>query len=134
MYLGLLSLVQRQAFCQLGLFIITVDGEVDERELRLLDAAQREMELYVLPERPASMAKARQLMELFDTPLSRNVALLEAVGLALADRVIVPAEREVLDAMCAQFEIPTARIDEYREFASRILDLFEEGELLIARR
>lgn len=131
MFLHLLNQAQKQCFCNVVRFIVAADGVIDEKEKRLLAMAQRELGLDELPPRVTSLALLATQLNVFDSPISRNVLLLESVGAALADGEIPVSEREVLEGICDCLAIPRERIADFEGFAKRFHTLLAEGEQLV---
>ena len=131
MFLHLLNQAQKQCFCNVVRFIVTADGVVDEKEKRLLAMAQRELDLDELPPRITSLALLATQLNVFDSPISRNVLLIESVAAAMADGAIPQSEMEVLEGICDCLKLPRERIEEYSGFAQKFHQLIQEGENLV---
>ena len=131
MFLHLLNQAQKQCFCNVVRFIVTADGVVDEKEKRLLAMAQRELALDELPPRITSLALLATQLNVFDSPLARNILLIESVAAAMADGDIPKSEMEVLEGICDCLKMPREKISECTGFAKKFHDLIQEGEKLV---
>ena len=117
MFLHLLNKTQRQCFCNVLRFVIMADGVINESEHRILQLAQREMDLDELPAPVTSLALLATQLNAFDSPMSRNILMLEAVGAAMADGEVPQSEMDILSQLCDCLQIPAERINEFKELA-----------------
>jgi tellurite resistance protein len=134
MFLSLLSSDQREAFATVARRIIHADGRLDAEESWYLNLLEKEMGVATWHTRPTSHETFAESLSVFDNRFSRNILLLEAVAVALADGEIDPTEMEVLVDITNHFHIDEQKIERFRVFARRILDLMDEGQELIASR
>lgn len=107
------------------------DGVIDESEHRILQMAQREMGLDELPAPVTSLALLATQLNVFDSPMSRNILILESVGAAMADGEVPESEMKVLTELCNCLKIPVERIDEFKDLAASSNALYKKGEELI---
>ena len=131
MFLHLLNEAQKQVFCNVVQFIVTADGVVDDREKRILAAAQRELDLDELPQKVTSLALLANQLNVFDTEMSRRILILEAVAVAQADGEIPESEMNILNGLCECLQISQEDLDKFCDYAKRFRDLTIEGEKLV---
>jgi tellurite resistance protein len=134
MFLGLLSIEQRQAFARVARHIIHADENLDAEEGWYLNLLEKEMGVDTFHTRPTTHERFVESLEVFDNRFSRNILLLEAVAVALSDGDIGDSEMEVLVAITDHFGFDEGKIGRFRSYAQRILDLVNEGQELIASR
>ena len=131
MFLHLLNKTQRQCFCNVLRFVIMADGIVNESEHRILQLAQQEMDLYELPAPVTSLALLATQLNAFDSPMSRNILMLESVGAAMADGEIPQSEMDILTQLCDCLQIPETKISEFKDLAESANKVRAKGESLI---
>lgn len=131
MFLHLLNKTQRQCFCNVVRFVIMADGVVDSTEHRILEMAKREMELDELPAPVTSLALLATQLNVFDSPMSRNILIMESVAAAMADGEIPESEMNILTQLCECLQIPTEKIVDFRKLAESSNAVYKKAEELI---
>jgi len=134
MFLSLLSAEQKRAFAKVARWIIDADGVVDDNESWLLHLVQKEMGGTEWPARPRSEKEFYEALDCFDNPISKRILLLEATTMAVADGEIDASEMDVLVDIARHYNLPPGKIDSFRRYAEKAVDLVDEGERLIRNR
>jgi uncharacterized tellurite resistance protein B-like protein len=107
------------------------DGVVDSTEHRILEMAKREMELDELPAPVTSLALLATQLNVFDSPMSRNILIMESVAAAMADGEIPESEMNILTQLCECLQIPTEKIVDFRKLAESSNAVYKKAEELI---
>lgn len=130
MFIGMLNDEQQDALCRIAQFLSKVDGVEDHREEALTAALLEESRLDAVP--PAAEADDLEgLLERFDTPTARHAALLESLGVVLADQVITHEEMLAIDLMAKKLEVEPEWVERARDFVQRTLEIQREGRELL---
>jgi len=132
MFLNLLNDDQKDAFSKIALFIIHVNGIAEEREEMFYHSAMNEMGITDFPESPESMEEVLKLCKLFDTPIARNIILIECSGVAASEGTIDESEKELLEKICEELKLPARKLEDCCNFAFKALAILHEGEEIIS--
>ena len=127
MFLAQLSPHQQGAFLELASQLIAIDGEVHPDELIMLSNMAMRAEDWV----PELVLPIAALILVFDDHRSQVAALMELIGLAYADTVYGPEEREVIADIAHRMGISTARMATMEGWVARQLALSAEGMTLL---
>jgi tellurite resistance protein len=134
MFLSLLSSDQRHAFAEIARFIIHADAHLDAEEGWYFNLLQKEMGMETLAPRSTTSESYHESLKLFDNRFSKNILLLEAVTVALADGDIDESEMKVLEDIVERCRMKPEKIEIFRGYAERVLALVNDGQELIASR
>ena len=130
MFLHELSCPQREAFLTLAARLTATDAHLHDAELAMLTLMREEMAL-PLDWRP-SLEPTSTLLESFDTPRTRAVALLELLRLIRADGQVSPEERAFLRTVALAFGASAERIRTLARWLDQHHALLQEGDRLLS--
>lgn len=130
MFLHVLTAGEQAVFCQLAYVVMAADGQVHDKETAFHEWALRDLELEELPPPPDGSVEVPA--GLFGSAASRHALLLELAVVAAADGVVTAGEREVLESLAGELDSSPAAVDRYLEYADRLVDVLEEGVILVA--
>lgn len=129
MFLGQLEDRQKEAFLVLADRVIRADGVVAEQEEAMLAAMKTEMGL------PSDMRPDDRSVEdvapLFSSRPSKVAALLELIGLSMADGHYHDDEAAVLESIKNSFNVTPAEYEVMRNWVIRQLALVREVNVLM---
>lgn len=132
MWLHLLDPDQQHTYVKAAQLVILADGIVHEAEEELLATVQIEMAMDTVPAAPDDVDTFLEELEVFDTPVSKNVLMLELMAVAMADDEYHPREKELLERIASRLRIKTDGLEEFRQFAIRGLKLIEDARSLLS--
>lgn len=129
MFLYMLSDNQKIAFLDLAGQAIRVDGRIASEEMALLETMKREMALpsTVLPQGRGLSEAANA----FDTRASKVAALLELIGLGLADGHLHDMEDDFLAKVASVFGISLHDFETMKQWVARQVALVSEANLMM---
>ena len=127
MFLAKLSPPQQDAFLQLAAQLVAVDGEITPDELEMLSEIAMGATDWV----PQDDLPIAGLVAAFDDTVSRRAALVELIGLAHADTVYGPEEREFIADLARRMSVSPARLAQLEAWVVRQLALTAEGLALL---
>lgn len=129
MFLSVLSDLQKMAFLDLADQAIRADGRIASEELALLETMKREMALpsTVLPQGKGLSEAANA----FDTRASKVAALLELIGLGLADGHLRNTENDFLEKVVSIFGVSLQDFETMKQWVARQVALVSEANLMM---
>jgi hypothetical protein len=130
MFLHILTLDQQTAFLALAKKFIATDEVLSSDEHNQLELAMAETG-WDFDEEVPDMA-IEDIVALFDTPTSRRVALLELIGIGLADQEFHPNENAFVCDLASRWGMDTGIVPKLQSWVERQLQLAREGEELLA--
>ena len=131
MFLNRLSSAEQSVYCQLAYAVMSADGDLAEKEVAFHQWSVRDLAIGELPP-PATDGDVLVPDGAFRSSLSRRALLIELALLAIADGVVTPEERSVLDAVAGQIDVALNHVDECLDYAGRLRDVLDEGFALLA--
>lgn len=136
MFLHLLDRAQRRELLRAARHIVVADGVVDLREEDVLAQVRAELGFLDPDDVPAPARDLDALLDgladVFETPETKNVLVLQLLVLVLADGEPEERELEVLAAICRRLDVSRETFGQLRGLAQRLLDLRADGMELIA--
>jgi uncharacterized tellurite resistance protein B-like protein len=129
-FLNLLTAEQQLAFARAAVFMVHVDGNIDEREMILLDQIQHETGLPEMPPTPPEELIISDL-QVFESPVSKRIFLLELVGIVTADGDRHEDELEPMKSWARGLGLDPGILGSYLDLAERAHAVFHDARDLI---
>lgn len=130
MFLNLFTAEQQIAFARIAVYLVHVDGVLDEREEVLLDELQQEMGLAELPPYPDE-----ELIEsdigIFDDSVSRRIFLLELASIVTADEERHENELAALERWCDRLGEDPSALPRFLDLSDRAHAVYREARDLV---
>jgi hypothetical protein len=130
MFLHILTLDQQTAFLALAKQFIAADEVLSGEEHNQLELAMAEVG-WDFDEEVPEMSK-EDIAKAFDTPSAQRVALLELIGIGLADQEFHPNENAFVCDMAQRWGIAEGTVPKLLSWVERQIALAREGEDLLA--
>ncbi len=129
MWLSALTNKQREALFGLAHNVIVSDGLLDPNEEGMLEEFRREMDLQ--PGLEAEYREISGIEQIFDTPKSRRIAMLNLLRMSYADGALEIEEECLLKEIGRQFELPEDEFLLLNNWVRRLGSLEYEAHALI---
>jgi len=126
MFLYRLTPSQQQTFIGLAKKFIEVDAIVEVVEAEALQ--RMEAETGISAASVEALPPTAEHLAVFDTPVSRNVVVLELLGLAYGDGEIHPRENAVITEVATSFGISEGKLYEMADWVARQVALTREAQ------
>ena len=129
MWLDSLSTGQRRALFGLAHNVVVSDGLLDPNEERMMNQFRREMEL--LPDVEAEYLPIDGMEQVFDSPRSRTIALLNLIHLSYSDGAFEIEEECFLRELSKQLGVNDEQFLLLDNWIRRLMALEEEASSLL---
>jgi tellurite resistance protein len=129
MFLNQLTEEEKKAFLEMAHHVAEVDGMVNEQEQLVMEMYKQEMELegYVILNKSLD-----ETLSVFSSEKSKNIALLELIGLVFADNSgYNDAEREVMKEIKQSFGLSIEKYESYKAWIHQFNEVYQKGLVLI---
>lgn len=130
MFLNLLTDRQKQSFLALATKVVMADGGVDVKEHVTLNVRVAEMGGDI--KAPPDEIFGDPNFDVFDTPKSQTIVLLELMVIAYADGEYHADERPIIGQLSEHFGFSESDMERYEDWAKRQSPLSVEGWQFIA--
>lgn len=129
MFLHQLSHVQKLAFLQIAIHITRADDNVDLSEIHVLSLMSREMSICLseVMDTEFDIKDIKKMAKIFDTSFSKNVCLVELIGLAYADKSYHEKEKEIINFLQFDFGIQPEKVERMEEWVKKMANLYNDG-------
>jgi tellurite resistance protein len=121
--------MEKRAFLEMAHHVAVVDGMVNEQEQMAMEMYKKEMDLedYVLLNKSLN-----EVMDIFTNEKSKNIVLLELIGLVFADNSgYNDAEREVIKLIKQNFGLSVEQYLAYKTWILEFNEVYKKGLSLI---
>jgi hypothetical protein len=121
--------MEKRAFLEMAHHVAVVDGMVNEQEQMAMEMYKKEMDLedYVLLNKSLN-----EVMDIFTNGKSKNIVLLELIGLVFADNSgYNDAEREVIKLIKQNFGLSVEQYLAYKTWILEFNEVYKKGLSLI---
>lgn len=124
MFIQNLNEMQQQALLSLSNQIISVDGNIDEREIAMLNTLRSRcnstlsIDVHVKPE---------QLRDIFETKIQKTSFMLELIGMAFADNDYGNEEKLFLSEIANVLDISEVQLEDLENWVQRQFILVQEA-------
>jgi tellurite resistance protein len=121
--------MEKRAFLEMAHHVAVVDGMVNEQEQMAMEMYKKEMDLedYVLVNKSLN-----EVMDIFTNEKSKNIVLLELIGLVFADNSgYNDAEREVIKLIKQNFGLSVEQYLAYKTWILEFNEVYKKGLSLI---
>lgn len=125
MFLNLLTERQKQSFLALATKVSMADGEVVPEENVTLKVRVAEMGGHI--KAPPAEIYGDANFDIFDTPQSRIIVILELMVIAYSDAEYHEDERPIIDELIERFGFTSDQISRFEDWAKRQSPLSVEG-------
>jgi hypothetical protein len=125
LFLNLLNDMEKRAFLEMAHHVAVVDGMVNEQEQMAMEMYKKEMDLedYVLLNKSLN-----EVMDIFTNGKSKNIVLLELIGLVFADNSgYNDAEREVIKLIKQNFGLSVEQYQAYKAWILEFNEVYKKG-------
>ena len=130
MFLNRLNEDEKKAFLNLAHYIARVDEDFSEVEQSYIDSYCQEMQIDNIEFNEEEFSLVDTL-EVFTTKEVQKIVLLEVAGLIYSDEILHSSEERIINMIAKKFNIDSAKLSLYKEWAKTILSVTNQGELLL---
>ena len=125
MFLNLLTERQKQSFLALATKVVMADGGVNVKEHVTLNVRVAEMGGDI--KAPPDEIYGDPIFDVFDTPQSQTIVLLELMVIAYSDGEYHADERPIISQLSAHFGFAASDMERFESWAKRQSPLSVEG-------
>ncbi len=124
MFIQNLNEIQQHALLSLSNQIVSVDGNIDEREIAMLNTLRSRCnstlnnDIHVKPE---------QLRGMFETKIQKTSFMLELIGMAFADHDYGSEEKLFLSEIANILDISEVQLEDFENWVQRQFILVQEA-------
>lgn len=130
MFLHVLEGDEARLFADTAWALIHVDDDVDQREESLLAELQIELGVDTAPPELREPDNLLPRLAQLESPVVRRVMLLELSGVALADEVVHPSERNFLDQIAEALDLAD-ETSSFLEYVAEAQSTWRRGRELV---
>ena len=131
MFLSELSVEEKQHFLELASLGMLANGEKKESELEIFSHFQVECELQEYKLKNLSIKEISSYFLTTSCPRVRRIALIELIGVLIADGALCDKEQQFVDTFLEDWDISPAQFRRMKRWICDCRDLMVDGYSLI---